>query len=370
MKLREVTAAPRAAARVGTAVVAALALTACASSAADTSGGSGISGRLAVAVYGGPTTATWQKAFGEGFSKDFPDVALNISGVPNPSSLLYTQQGDVQFDLVLATASDVAQLAAGPDSRYTPIDPATLERSSHVISSLASETADGKWVGVPVALTYYGIVVNTDKHDPASVTSWADLADPKFKGQYLMNGPSFFATTDLPMFALANGGSATDLEPGFELLKQSIPNVKSVVSSLANAGAQMKSGDAGVAPFFFSQYSQLLDSGVPVKLVLPKEGGYASPLYLVMSPNTKNKDGALQFINSVLRADRQEGVQDASAYIPVVDDAALIDKLKERSGFQSAEDLMKQLTFPDYAYLAEHRDENTKRIEDLLAGGQ
>lgn len=369
MNLRDVTVTRRGAV-IGTMLLAATALAACGSSTEPASGANGVSGQLAVAVYGGPTTETWQKAFGAGFSQDFPDVTLNISGVPNPSSLLYTQQGDVQFDLILATASDVAQLAAGNDSLYTPIDPTSLERSDHVIPDLASVDNDGEWVGVPVALTYYGIVVNTDKHDPASVTSWTDLADPKFKGQYLMNGPSFFATTDLPMFALANGGTATDLEPGFELLKRTLPNVKSVVTSLANAGSMMKSGDAAIAPFFFSQYSQLLDSGVPVQMVLPDEGGYASPLYLVISPSTENKEAALKFIDSVLRSDRQEGVQDASAYIPVVDDAKIIDKLQERSGFESTEELMTKLTFPDYAYLAEHRDGNTKRIEDLLAGGQ
>lgn len=323
--------------------------------------------QLAVAVYGGPTTKTWQESFGEPFSDEHSEVKLSISGVPNPSSLLYTQEGDVQFDLILATASDVAQLAAGDDSRYTPIDPSDLDRSENVIPEMVATNDDGKWVGAPVALTYYGVVVNTDEQDPKSVTSWADLADPAFKGEYLMNGPSFFATTDLPMFALANGGSDTDLDPGIELLRKTIPNVKSVITNLANAASMVEGGDATIAPFFFSQYSQLLDSGVPVEMVLPKEGGYASPLYLVVAPGTEHEEEALEFIDSTLATDQQEGVQDASAYMPVVDDAKLIEKLQERSGFPSVQALIKKLIFPDYGYLAEHREENTKRIEDILA---
>lgn len=325
------------------------------------------SGKLAVAVYGGPTTKTWTNAFGNPFSKDNSGIQLSISGVPNPSSLLYTQKGNVQFDLLLATASDVAQLAEGDGSQYTPLDPADLKRASHIREGLVRKNKSGKWVGVPVALTYYGIVVNSDKYDVKDVTSWADLADPRYEDQYLMNGAAYFSTTDLPMFALANGGSKTNLEPGFKLLKRTLPNVKSVATSLANAASMLKAGDAGIAPFFFSQYSQLLDSKVPVEMALPNEGAYAGPLFLVLSPNSKNRENAMAFLDSVLLPERQEAVQGPSAYIPVVDDAKLIDKLQTRSGFSSVESLYENMTFPDYAYLAAHREKNTKRIENMLA---
>lgn len=341
----------------------ALALSACGS---GTDEESGESGQLAVAVYGGPTTETWEESFGEPFRSDYPDVELSISGVDNPSSLLFTQEGDVQFDLLLATASDVAQLVNSEDGLYTPIDPNDLDRSGEVFDELINEQ-DGQWAGAPVALTYYGIAVNTDVHDPSSIESWADLANPEFEGEYLMNGPSFFATTDLPMFSLANGGTLTDMEPGMELLEETLPNVGGAVTDLANAAAQMESEAATIAPFFFSQYSQLLDSGVSAEMVLPEEGGYGSPLYLVMSADSANQETALTFLDTVLDADNQVAVQEPSAYIPVVEDAELIDKIQERSGFESSTEIIDNLTFPDYEYLAENREENTQRIEDLLA---
>lgn len=330
--------------------------------------GGSLTGELSVAVYGGPTEVTWNESFGTAFSEEYPDVDLTIAGVQNPASLLFTQEGDVQFDLILATASDVAQLAeSGDTSKFTPIDPASLERSDHVIEQLLSVGEDGLWTGAPVAITYYGIVYNTDEHEASDIQSWADLADPMFDDSYLMNSPSFFATVELPMFALANGGSDTDLEPGFELLERTLPNVHGVTQDLANSAAQMESGAVTVAPFYFSQFSQLLDSELPVDMVLPDEGGFGSPLFLVISADSTNEEAALKFLDTVLSADSQIEVQGPSAYIPVVDDAELIDKIKERSGFDSVDDILTNLVFPDYGYIAEQRDENTQRIQDMLA---
>lgn len=327
-----------------------------------------VSGELSVAVYGGPTEVTWNESYGAPFKEAYPNVDLTIQGVQNPASLLFTQEGDVQFDLILATASDVAQLkASGDTTKFIPIDPASLERSGQIYEELLSVGDDGKWTGVPVAITYYGIVYNTDEHQASDIESWADLADPKFKDAYLMNSPSYFATVELPMFALANGGSDTDLEPGIELLERTLPNVHGVSQDLANSAAQIESRAVTVAPFYFSQFSQLLDAELPVDMVLPKEGGFGSPLFLVISADSKNEAAALKFLDSVLSVDSQTNVQAPSAYIPVVKDAGLIDKIKERSGFDSVEKILEQLVFPDYAYIASMREEYTQRIQDLLA---
>jgi putative spermidine/putrescine transport system substrate-binding protein len=324
-------------------------------------------GRLAVAVYGGPITDNWDKTFGAEFREQFPNVELTVAGVPNPSSLLHTQEGNVQFDLMLATASDVAQLASGPADRYGSVEPADLGRADAVYDEYVVEDGDGGWVATPVALTYYAIAVNKNVHDPASITSWADLADPEFQGRYLMNSPSFFSTTDLPMFALANGGSFTNLEPGMELLEQALPNVRGVATDLANTAAQMQNESITVSGFFFSQYSSLLDSGVPVEFVVPEEGALGSPLYLVLSPESENVTNARNFLDIVLSKEMQEAAQEPTSYVPVVRDAELSERLVERSGFEDVDSLMASLAFPDYLHLAENRDANTSRIEDLLA---
>src|SRR5690625_1308782 len=132
-----------------------------------------VSGELSVAVYGGPTEVTWNESFGMAFNEAYPDVDLTIAGVQNPASLLFTQEGDVQFDLILATASDVAQLtAAGDTSKFIPIDPDPLERPGHVHDELLSLADDGSWTGAPVAITYYGIVYNTEEHQASDIQSW------------------------------------------------------------------------------------------------------------------------------------------------------------------------------------------------------
>ena len=326
-----------------------------------------LSGQLAVAVYGGPTETAWQEAFGAPYAEVAPDVDAVIAGVPNPSSLAFTQEGDQQFDVLLVTGTNVAQILDSDTQLYEPIDPSSLSRSGEVYEDLVLTDDDGAWVAVPVFITYYGIVYNTDHVDEGAITSWADLADPMFENRLLVNSPFFFSTVDLPMFALANGGGLTDLEPGLELLEESLPNVRATVGNLAEAASQMASGEVYASPFYFSQYSQLLDGGAAVDMVLPEEGGLLSPLYLMIVADSPNVENALGFIDVVLQVENQEVAGEKSSYVPVVQDADLIDKISERSGFASTEELLEQLVMPDFFHLAEQQGENTQRIEDMLA---
>lgn len=326
-----------------------------------------LSGPLAVATYGGPTESEWQESFGEPFQEEAPNVDFALAGVPNPSSLAFTQEGDEQFDLLLMTGTNVAQIMNADNQLYTPIDPSSLERAEAVYEDLIITDDDGNWAAVPTFVTFYGIVTNTELVEPGTIQSWADLADPQFENRLLLNSPFFFATTDLPMFALANGGSPTDLEPGLELLEEVLPNARGTIQNLAEAASQMASGEIAVSPFYFSQYSQLVDGDAPVEFTIPEEGAFLSPLYLMIVRDSDNAENALAFIDLVLRADRQEAAGEGASYVPVVRDADLIDKLSERSGFSTTEELLDRLVRPDFAHLAATQSENTQRIEDILA---
>lgn len=325
-----------------------------------------LSGQLAVATYGGPTEEAWQESFGEPFAEQAPDVETVISGVPNPSSLAFTQEGDQQFDVLLVTGTNVAQIRDNEERLYEPIDPSQLSRADAVYDDLVIDNDDGDWVAVPVFITYYGIVINNELVEPDAIQSWADLADPQFEDQILSNSPFFFSTTDLPMFALANGGSPTDLEPGIDLFEETLPNIRGTIDNLAEAASQMASGEIAASPFYFSQYSQLVDGGADVDMVLPEEGGLLSPLYLMVVADSENVDNALGFMDLVLEPANQEAAGAASSYVPVVDDAELIDTIAERSGFDTTEDLMSELVMPDFEHLADTQEENTQQVEDLL----
>jgi spermidine/putrescine-binding protein len=338
--------------------------------AGDTDGSAALgdlSGQLAVATYGGPTEAAWQDVFGQPFSEEASDVDLAIQGVSNPSALAFAQEGDQQFDLLLVTGANVAQIRQTGEQLYRPIDPGRLERADMVYEDLVVTDDDGNWVAVPVFITFYGIVYNTDMVEEGAITSWADFADPQYDGEIMVNSPFFFATTDLPMFSLANGGDVTDLEPGFELLEEVLRNNPTTMGNLAESASMMAGGEVAVAPFYFSQYSQLVDQDAPVDMVLPEEGGLLSPLYLILVDETENEDAAYGFLDFVLDAERQEAASDRASYVPVVEDADLIEKISERSGFASTEELMDRLVIPDWDYLAENQGENSQRIEDMIA---
>jgi putative spermidine/putrescine transport system substrate-binding protein len=324
-----------------------------------------LEGDLNVAVFGGPTEASWRTSFGEPFA-EATGVNVRIGGVPAPSALATAQKGKPQFDLLLVTGTDAARFARDPEI-YDPVDPSELSRSGELLDGIAVEQ-DGKWVATPGFMTYYAIVVNKDEIDPSSIRSWADLQNPEFKDRLLLNNPVFGATDDLPMLALANGGSMSDVDPGFELLRRIVPNVRTTITSLADAASQMANGEATISPFYFSQYGQLLDQNIPVEMVVPEEGALGSPLYLMIPKGAKNRENAIAFLDFVLQPEQQEAAQDASSYLPVVKDAELIPKVQERVGRSSMSELVETLNIPDYPYFAANAGDWVRRIESILAG--
>ena len=74
----------------------------------------------------------------------------------------------------------------------------------------------GRWIG-----TYYGLLTigaNTAIVDMVP-TTWKDLADPRYRGQVVLNGDPRQSGTGFAAVvaaALANGGSFTDITPGID----------------------------------------------------------------------------------------------------------------------------------------------------------
>lgn len=98
-----------------------------------------------------------------------------------------------------------------------------------------AKDADGYWYG-----DYYGVLaflVNTDVQ-PDVPQDWADLLDPKYKGQIALSGDprtSNQAIQSVFAAALANGGSLDDAKPGLDYFAK-LNSAGNLIPLIANNG--------------------------------------------------------------------------------------------------------------------------------------
>lgn len=158
---------------------------------------------------------------------------------------------------------------------------------------------------VAVGLIATGIAYNTRLFKAkgwAPPTSWKDLSDPKFKGMLVM--PSIKNTYGLHALlveAEINGGSETNIDPGFAVMKKSIaPNVLSFDPSPGKIAELFENDEVALAVWGNGRVQALRQQGVPVTFVYPKEGAVALGMGVCVVSHSANEALAQKFVQYIL----------------------------------------------------------------------
>lgn len=174
--------------------------------------------------------------------------------------------------------------------------------------------------GYGPALNFYstGIVYNVEKFKAAGIpapTSWADLWNPKLAGH--VGVPTLENTMGHAFLVAAEhlaGGDESTPEKGIDKIAQikaqSYPGSSPVLDPL------LRSGDVWVAPWLNGRTWGLIDRGVPLAFVLPKEGGFFGMTTISVTATTPHRKEALAFINDVLGPLAQLGMANQIPYGP------------------------------------------------------
>ena len=176
------------------------------------------------------------------------------------------------------------------------------------LAKVPKEYLDSDQLGVINRLVTFGLWYDykTFKEkgwDPPS--SWYDLWDPKFKGRVVLpTGSSTWSFIFAMIINTLEGGTETNWDPGFKKVKTLVPNLHSFSPRSSNTMTLVQRGEAWIGPFGLA-YTLAADreKGIPMKGVIPKEGGAFYASWILIPKNAKNLELAYRLVDYVLSAE-------------------------------------------------------------------
>lgn len=211
-------------------------------------------------------------------------------------------QGNAGYDVVFPSTYYVSKMAR--EGRLMELDRSKLLNLQHLDAGLLDKAYDpGNRFSLPYLWGSTGIGVNAEDIDPASITSWKQLWDPKYERSLLL-------TDDVrEVFHVAlsiNGHSPNttdpaEIEQAYELLKKLMPNVL-VFNSDAPREPYL-AGDVILGMIWNGEVIMAREEDEAIQYVYPEEGAVFWVDSFVIPAGAENVDEAHAFIDFMLRPD-------------------------------------------------------------------
>jgi putative spermidine/putrescine transport system substrate-binding protein len=313
--------------------VLATAVAACGSSGSG--GGSSTTGSASAAAAGGDGPITFQAPGGAIGNVLKADIAaftkatgIKVTYSEGTTSVNFAkvlaEKSDPQISVVNINPEDAARGAA--QGLFLPMNKTLVPNYADTYPYLDKISGPD---AAPGTLTAEGLAYNTKAFSQAGIppiTSLSDLNNPKLKGHVALSPPNGnFGIDMLVIEALANGGSLTNITPGFTALKQLKSNGIWTLTPQATADndAMMAQGTAWVQYSSTTHVDTLAAEGVPVKFVYPKPtGGVMELSNFAVVKGAPNSGSAYKLVNWLLNPQSQEA--GAKAFVgPVTTTAKL-----------------------------------------------
>jgi putative spermidine/putrescine transport system substrate-binding protein len=250
----------------------------------------------------------------------------NTVTYPKMAAAKKTTPKDNYVDFGFFNASTFAQGVV--DHMWEPLDAKSVPNIAHVLPPYVPKGN----LAAGYQTTLSGLIYNKDKVSEAP-SSWTDLWNPKYKGKV-----SVFDYQWIPLVIAArlNGGSETNIDPGFKVWSQHGDQFKALVNSNDQLKNLLVSGDANLGYWWSSITQVWIDEGAPFGFAIPKEGAVAFPAYLatVTQLSPKQKKVAQDIINLLLEPQNAGEYGRLTGNIPLTDNAKLTDAQKSDPNLQ------------------------------------
>lgn len=321
-------------------------------------------GKIVMATWGGGVGETWRDSFAKQF-QTATGLPVTITEVPNPEAQVRAQKNAPQYNAIIATYFEAANLHR--DGLIETFDPIDFPEIKNIAEKYRLVGKDGRLLGMPVYFMYYGIALNTDNAKAAEITSWSDLAKPKYKGQLALNRPIYASTYDLTVLAYAQGGNESNIEPGVKLFERIAANGMTSFSSMAQMNQLLTRGEIAGGAYYSTRIWQMKREGLTnVDFVIPKEGALMLPYLVVVPKGAFDQDAARKWLDYLGKPEPQLRATAMSGYLPLNETAQLPAPLEKLVGMPLPQ-LKSQLIQPDWALIAEKQRERVNLVEQILA---
>ena len=170
-------------------------------------------------------------------------------------------------------------------------------------------------IGIEFAFGPFGLIYNKQavKRPP---TSYTDMwANPEFRHKVVLWD---YVLEPVMLAALLNGGSGTNIMPGFRAWSEHADQISTFVHSNQEMENALVSGEGWLAFFDMQQATIWAKSGAPIATAIPKEGVVAWPLYIEVTKGETPEQLAVVYdlINNLISPETLLKYSAATYYVP------------------------------------------------------
>lgn len=217
-------------------------------------------------------------------------------------------------------------------------------------------------VGIGVVATVFGYntkIFEENGWDPPS--SWMDLTDERFARRLAIPPISnTYGLHTLIMMARLQGGGESDIDPGFEFLASEVaPNVLAFEPSPGRMSELFQNEEIVLAVWGSGRLTSLQDTGFPVGIAYPEEGGVALMITGCPIAESENIELARAFLNYLLEPEVQADFAATQGFGPVNRTVELEEEVAVRVPYGPEQ--IENLVAVDWDVVNEKRQEWTRR---------
>ena len=279
---------------------------------------------LVISTWGG----NWKDAVEKVIAKPFTartgiPVELEVGGSIDRLAKARVAKGNPLVDLTFTT-THVGRLYIA-DGLAQPLDMSKIPNAREIAKeAIRSEHHLGVWAYV-YTIAYRADLVKEE------ITRWSDLWNPSLKGKIAM--PDFDPSHIITIAALMEGGNELSWQKGQERLLKLKPSIAAFFATDAQSQDLMKTGQAPVQVMLSVNAYHLIDQGMSVKVVQPRDfPGIVGIDTMMVMAGTKKAAAAHQFIDMALAKDTQSQLVEALKAGPVNVGATVPARLRGQPG--------------------------------------
>ena len=280
--------------------------------------------KLVVSIWGG----SWRDLVADTVAKKFTaetgvPVEFITGGTIDRLNKEKLAKGSPESDVTFTT-SHVGWLYAN-DGLFERLDLAKIPNAKNLADEARiSPFHIGAWAYV------YTIGYRADLLGNMKFESWNDLWKPELKGK--IAGPDFDPSHIIAVSAILSGGDAAHWEKGEDKLKALKPNFKAFYTNDANSQQLLASGETPVQIVLSMNAYYMIGEGVPITLVIPKEGAVLGVDTVAVMKGSKKAELAYKFINTLYDPEIQAEIAKTKKGSPAVLNAKIDPEIAKLPG--------------------------------------